>query len=376
MWKIKDYKVDTFLLSLILILGFISIITINSTSSILSNASSLAFKQGLWYLVGFIIILVVLKIKNEYFFRITNFLYILFNILLFLLLIFGTPINNAKCWFTIPGIGAFQPSEFMKIILILKLSIYINNYKLKYSDSIKNEFKLIFNTFLIVLIPSILTFLEPDTGNVLIYFIIYITILFMSGIRYRWFFIGIFSVLLLVGSILVIYFFNQDMFISLFGTSFFLRIDRLLDWKNGSGYQLLNGLVSIGSGGMFGYGNIPLYFPEAETDFIFASYASIWGFLGTLFILLIILLLDYKIIKIGFTSKQNINKYLIAGIVGMLFYQQVQNISMTFGLLPITGITLPFISYGGSSLICYMFLVGIVLNISRENKKMLNYKHL
>jgi len=376
MWKIKDYKVDTFLLSLILILGFISIITINSTSSILSNASSLAFKQGLWYLVGFIIILVVLKIKNEYFFRITNFLYILFNILLFLLLIFGTPINNAKCWFTIPGIGAFQPSEFMKIILILKLSIYINNYKLKYSDSIKNEFKLIFNTFLIVLIPSILTFLEPDTGNVLIYFIIYITILFMSGIRYRWFFIGIFSVLLLVGSILFIYFFNQDMFISLFGTSFFLRIDRLLDWKNGSGYQLLNGLVSIGSGGMFGYGNIPLYFPEAETDFIFASYASIWGFLGTLFILLIILLLDYKIIKIGFTSKQNINKYLIAGIVGMLFYQQVQNISMTFGLLPITGITLPFISYGGSSLICYMFLVGIVLNISRENKKMLNYKHL
>lgn len=376
MWKIKDYKVDTFLLSLILILGFISIITINSTSSIISNASSLAFKQGLWYLVGFIIILVVLKIKNEYFFRITNFLYILFNILLFLLLIFGTPINNAKCWFTIPGIGAFQPSEFMKIILILKLSIYINNYKLKYSDSIKNEFKLIFNTFLIVLIPSILTFLEPDTGNVLIYFIIYITILFMSGIRYRWFFIGIFSVLLLVGSILFIYFFNQDMFISLFGTSFFLRIDRLLDWKNGSGYQLLNGLVSIGSGGMFGYGNIPLYFPEAETDFIFASYASIWGFLGTLFILLIILLLDYKIIKIGFTSKQNINKYLIAGIVGMLFYQQVQNISMTFGLLPITGITLPFISYGGSSLICYMFLVGIVLNISRENKKMLNYKHL
>ena len=150
----------------------------------------------------------------------------------------------------------------------------------------------------------------------------------------------------------------------------------MLDWKNGSGYQLLNGLVSIGSGGMFGYGNIPLYFPEAETDFIFASYASIWGFLGTLFILLIILLLDYKIIKIGFTSKQNINKYLIAGIVGMLFYQQVQNISMTFGLLPITGITLPFISYGGSSLICYMFLVGIVLNISRENKKMLNYKHL
>ena len=376
MWKIKDYKVDTFLLSLILILGFISIITINSTSSILSNASSLAFKQGLWYLVGFIIILVVLKIKNEYFFRITNFLYILFNILLFLLLIFGTPINNAKCWFTIPGIGAFQPSEFMKIILILKLSIYINNYKLKYNNSIKNEFKLIFNTFLIVLIPSILTFLEPDTGNVLIYFIIYITILFMSGIRYRWFFIGIFSVLLLVGSILFIYFFNQDMFISLFGTSFFLRIDRLLDWKNGSGYQLLNGLVSIGSGGMFGYGNIPLYFPEAETDFIFASYASIWGFLGTLFILLIILLLDYKIIKIGFTSKQNTNKYLIAGIVGMLFYQQVQNISMTFGLLPITGITLPFISYGGSSLICYMFLVGIVLNISRENKKMLNYKHL
>jgi rod shape determining protein RodA len=158
------------------------------------------------------------------------------------------------------------------------------------------------------------------------------------------------------------------MFINIFGTSFFLRVDRLLDWSSSSGYQLENGLSAIGSGGLFGYGlnNTPIYFPEPQTDFIFAVYASNFGFIGSIFLIGLIAYFDIKLICLAVKTSNLINKYIISGIIGMLIYQQVQNIGMTIGLLPITGITLPFISYGGSSLLSYMLMLGFIFNISNE----------
>mgnify|MGYP002578931967 FL=1 len=227
---------------------------------------------------------------------------------------------------------------------------------------------------IIVLIPSILTFLQPDTGVVLIYLLITIVMLFISGIRYRWFIVLIGILLLSVGSVLIIYFLNQNLFVKIFGTSFFLRVDRLLDWSNKSGYQLENGLTAIGSGGLIGFGfnNTPIYFPEPQTDFIFAVYASNYGYIGSLLLLGLILFFDIRIIMNAIRNKSNINKYIIAGIIGMLIYQQFQNIGMTFGLMPITGITLPFISYGGSSLLSYMIMMGIVFNITNDNLRYTN----
>ena len=174
-----------------------------------------------------------------------------------------------------------------------------------------------------------------------------------------------------IGTILGLYFFNTDLFIEVFGTSFFLRIDRLLDWSSGSGYQLENGITAIGSGGFFGLGfnNTPIYFPEPQTDFIFAVYASNFGFIGSLGLILLILFFDIRLIVLAINAKKKTNKYIISGIVAMLLYQQIQNIGMTYGLLPITGITLPFISYGGSSLLSYMIMLGIIFNISNEEKK-------
>ena len=170
---------------------------------------------------------------------------------------------------------------------------------------------------------------------------------------------------------LAIYFINTDLFIKIFGTSFFLRVDRLLDWSNKSGYQLENGMTAIGSAGLFGFGvnKTPIYFPEPQTDFIFAVYASNFGYIGSLILLILLLCLDLKLINIAVKATNNINKYIISGCVAMLIYQQVQNIGMTFGLLPITGITLPFISYGGSSLLSYMIMLGIIFNISSEEKR-------
>lgn len=372
----SKYKIDKFILIPIIIFAFISIITITSAQELLpSYMDSLALKQGLWYITGFILAYFIMFIGNDFLYDNIWIFYIIGVLLLFLLLLFGTPINNAKCWFSIPGIGTFQPSEFMKIILIVTNATLINKFNRDFSNpTVMEEFKFLIKLGIVVLIPSLLTFLQPDTGVVLIYLLITITMLFVSGIRYRWFALLLGIIGLLIGIVLIVYFTNTDVFIKLFGTDFFLRIDRLLDWSNKSGYQLENGISAIGSGGLLGHGfkNTPVYFPEPQTDFIFAVYASNFGFLGTVLLLGLIIFFDVKLINIAIKNNNNTNKYVIAGIVGMLIYQQLQNIGMTFGLMPITGITLPFISYGGSSLLSYMIMAGIIFNISNQS---LRYKN-
>lgn len=374
--RISKYKVDKFIIIPIIIFAFISIITITSAQELLpSYMNTLALKQGLWYIAGFLLAYFIMFIGNDFIYDNIWIFYGIGILLLVLLLLFGTPINNAKCWFSIPGLGTFQPSEFMKIILIVTNAVLIDKFNRDFCNpTIMEEFKFLIKIGIVVLIPNLLTFLQPDTGVVLIYLLITITMLFISGIRYRWFGLLIGIIALIIGTVLTVYFIDTDLFIKIFGTDFFLRIDRLLDWSNKSGYQLENGLAAIGSGGLLGHGfkNTPVYFPEPQTDFIFAVYASNFGFLGTILLLGLIIFFDVKLTNIAIKNNNNINKYVIAGIVGMLIYQQLQNIGMTFGLMPITGITLPFISYGGSSLLSYMIMAGIIFNISNQS---LRYKN-
>lgn len=368
----KKFKIDFTILIPIIVFALISIFTIYSAENLLVEENNYALRQLIWYGIGALITGLIIFIGNEKIMKASWILYIIGVISLVLLLFFGEPINNAKCWFKIPGIGAFQPSEFMKIILILTLSSMIKKFHNTYNKpTTLNEFIFLFKVLIIVAIPTILTFLQPDTGVVLIYLLITFIMLFISGIRYRWFLIMFLLIGLTLGTILGLYFFNTDLFIEIFGTSFFLRIDRLLDWSNGSGYQLENGITAIGSGGLLGFGfnNTPIYFPEPQTDFIFAVYASNFGFIGSLGLILLILFFDIRLIILAINSNNKTNKYIISGIVAMLLYQQIQNIGMTYGLLPITGITLPFISYGGSSLLSYMIMLGILFNISNEEKK-------
>lgn len=374
MKKISKYKVDIWLIALLFVFIGISLITIFSSQQLISN-QTLVFKQLLWYIAGFVIAFFIMFVGNDFIFKNAWVLYIIGVLSLLGLLLFATPINNARCWYSLPGIGTIQPSEFMKIILIIVLGNMINQFHKEFPNpTIKEEFRFLIKVGITVLIPSILTFLQPDTGVVLIYLLITIVMLFISGIRYRWF-ITLFALLaFLVILVVAIYFINTDLFIKIFGTDFFLRIDRLLDWSSKSGYQLENGLTSIGSGGFLGMGigNTPIYFPEPQTDFIFAVYANNFGFLGSLILLLLLGFFDIKLILLASRNTKMINKYVIAGIVGMLIYQQLQNIGMTFGVMPITGITLPFISYGGSSLLSYMVMMGIIFNISNETLRYTN----
>ena len=373
----KKFKINYKILIPIILLSIISITTIYSAMTYTSSSlGNLVLKQSFWYIIGWILVIVLVKLKNEQIYHYTWFLYIFGIILLVGLLLFAPEINNSKCWFVIPGVGNIQPSEFMKIFVMLAIATTTHNFRMDHDEpTMIDEFIYILKTFIIVLIPSILTFLQPDTGAVIIYLVIYVSMLFVSGIRFRWFIIG-FILLALIGSgFLILYFFKENLFINIFGTSIYYRLDRIFNWQTGSGLQLENALAAIGSAGLFGHGfnKTPIYFPESSTDFIFAVFACNFGLIGALVLILIIIFLDVNIILLAKKNILDTDKYIIAGIVGMLLFQQIQNIGMTVGLLPITGITLPFVSYGGSSLLSYMLIVGILLNISV--KKTITYKY-
>ena len=369
----SKYKINFKIVIPILLMAIVSIITIYSALTYTSKSlGNLALKQAIWYIVGFILVFILLRLKNEYLYRHAWFLYILGNLVLLWLLLFATPINNSKCWLVIPGIGSIQPSEFMKVFIMLTLATMIHNFRSDYKNpSVKDEFIFILKTFLVVLVPSVLTFLQPDTGAVIIYLIIYLVMMFTSGIRIRWFVIAFIILFGILGTTLWLYFFKEDIFIKMFGSSIYYRLERLFDWQSGSGLQLENALVAIGSAGFLGHGfnKTPIYFPESSTDFIFAVFASNFGFVGVLVLLTIIIYFDINIIRLARRKIYDTDKYILTGIVSMLLFQQIQNIGMTIGLLPITGITLPFISYGGSSLLSYMIMIGIILNISMEKNK-------
>jgi len=372
------YKLNYKILIPIILLSIISIITIYSSMTYTSpSLGNLALKQAMWYGIGWILVIILIKLGNDYLYRHTWFLYIVGNILLLLLLFFGTPINNSRCWFMIPGIGSIQPSEFMKIFIMLVLATMIHNFRSDYKNpDCRDEFIFILKTLGVLIIPSILTFLEPDTGAVLIYFVIYFSMMFISGIRIRWFIILLVMIIGIVGGILYLYYCKENLFIKLFGTSIYYRLERIFNWQEGSGLQLENSIAAIGSAGLFGHGfnNTPIYFPESSTDFIFAVFASNFGLIGVMILLGIIIFFDLNIYFLKDKKIEDTNKYILAGILGMLVFQQIQNIGMTIGILPITGITLPFISYGGSSLLSYMLLIGIILNISMRKNRTYKYK--
>lgn len=366
----KNINIKKIILSLgiFFIISLISIYSAIPISS--SDLGNIFLKQIIYYIIGIIVLLLSYKYTEEIF-KYHYLLYIGFNFLLLILLFLGISINGSKCWIIIGPIS-FQPSEFMKLSLILTESHLL--YKYRHKRSMKNDFILLFKSLIILLIPSILTFLEPDTGVVIIYFMIIITMILYRGINKKWYFIFGLIILIIIGSMVYLYLFQKELLLDLLGNNLFYRLDRILNWQSGTGYQLENSLIAIGSSGLYGFGirNIPIYFPESSTDFIFTSFASCFGLLGCIFLIVIIILFDTSILRIINSKTKVRNTYLLVGCFIMILYQQIQNIGMTIALLPITGITLPFISYGGSSLLSYMFILGIILHIARYQGKYIN----
>ena len=372
--NMKSKKINWSILICLGVFFLISILSIYATNLFLKpELKNLYLKQILFYLIGFLI-LIFTTYKGFSWFKKYHFLiYIGINILLLALLFLGININGSKCWFLIGPIS-FQPSELMKISLIITLSKILIKFQKQKDNHFSKELFLLLKMFLITIIPSILTFLEPDTGAVIIYLLILLIFLINSHINKKWYLFLTINIVIFLSLILGLYFFKQDLFFKLIGENIFYRMERILNWSKESGFQLENSLIAIGASGLLGFGYLknPLYFPEPQTDFIFTTYTANFGFLGAILLILTILIFDTKILNLCLKKIKTEDKYILLGIFIMIFYGQIQNIAMTLGLLPITGIPLPFISYGGSSLLAYLFILGIVLNIERELYKYRN----
>ena len=233
----------------------------------------------------------------------------------------------------------------------------------------KPDFKLILKVIIITLIPSILVFLEPDTGAIIFYFLIAITVLLVAGIKKYWFVILGIIIILLLGTFILLYIYNQEILINLIGTSFFYRVERLITFSTESSYQLENAIIAMGSASIFGSGlnKVSLYIPEAPTDFIFAFNISNFGIVSGIIVILCYLLIDIFLINKYLTVKQKQIKLVLISFISIFFFQQFINIGMNLGLLPIIGIPLPFLSYGGSTIIIYFMFLGIILNILNKS---------
>lgn len=370
--KTKNYNI--LIITCFLFMISIGILSIYSASVLIGTSyNNLYIKQITSIITGIIIMIFLIIIGNEKILKYSKVAYITSIFLLTITLFIGKEINGSKCWLTLGGI-TFQPSEFMKISLILLLSEIIEKYHFKNKRNIKEELKLIITTLIITLIPSFLVFIEPDTGSVIMYILIWLTLLFISPLRNRWIIILITFITLLFSSFILTYIFYPDILIKIFSSSIFYRIDRILNWQISEGMQLENSLIAIGTGGFKGTGltNTPIYIPEAYSDFIFPIYANNFGLIGVATLISIIIIFNLISINKIINTSKTVEKYLITGVIITLIFSQIQNIGMTLGLLPIMGIPLPYISYGGSSIITYTIFIAFIINTNRKKSHTLS----
>ena len=350
----KKKNIDKILLTTVLTLSIFGILMIYSSSSIWSeykfNDSFFYVKhQLIFFVIGCIIMYIVSNINVNIYYKYSNKIIIVSIILLILVLIpgIGSIRNGSRSWF---GIGSFgiQPSEACKISLIIFTSKYLSLSE-EYLKSFK---KGIFPILFITLICFGLIMLQPDLGTGLIMFLSIISILFIAGAN-KYFFIsggllGIIGLVLLI--IIAPYRMNRI-------TSF------INPWEDplGTGFQMIQSLFAIGPSGLFGVGFLNsiqkhFYLPEPQTDFIFSVIAEEFGIVGVIFV-----------VSCFLKTNDHFKKYLSFGITFQLIFQASLNLMVVVGLIPVTGVTLPFLSYGGSSLLVSMASIGIILNISKNN---------
>lgn len=387
-------KIDFLLLLLLLLMATASLLSIYSTFG-LTGADGLGYliRQVMWYVIGFIAIAFMVYLGNDSIMDFAKIAYWILMVCLVALLIgqiyyrlTGATLflkliatrNGATSWFEFPSpLGQFQPSEFMKIVLIIITAGIIDKHnKNKTTESYEMDFSLFLEVAKRALPPIILILLQPDTGVVIIIVLSLLAMIICSGIKREWLIILGVTITVALLLFFYMYYFHFDVLNNMIGGTNGYKLKRITSWLNpesdisGDGMQLYTSLMVMGSAGLTGHGaGMSLVaIPEAHTDFIYAIVGQSWGLIGCLVILFLCLMLDIYLCRIAANCKNMFEKYLICGILGMLLYQQIQNIGMIVGLIPITGITLPLISYGGSSMLSYMVAFGIIMNASAKNK--------
>lgn len=361
-------KFDKWLFIDVVILMLFGLLMIYSASSIwaeykFGNSLHYSLYQGLFIIISVFFILFLSKIHPSFYYHNANKLLLIAFFLLILVLIPGIGIvrNGSRSWFGIAGFG-IQPSEFAKLALIIFTSKYLE----KSNKFLKDYKKGVFPILGILLLAFGLIMLEPDFGTGMILVISVIAIMFVAGVDMKFFLIlGALGVVGIVVLILIAPY-RMD------------RITSFIDpWSDplGGGFQIIQSLYAIGPGGLLGMGLFNsrqkhFYLPEPQTDFIFSIISEELGVLGVIIVVLLFGILLYRSIKISLKCEDKFMKYLSFGLTFQMIIQTIMNLSVVIGLIPVTGVTLPFLSYGGSSLLISSISIGIILSISKEEKLM------
>lgn len=380
--KNSNSTIDYSLISIVLLLAITSVFSIYTIQPFLDQSYYL--KQIIWYIVGSMAITVIMLIDYD---RLRQVSWILYSIGLvsLIMLFFHFPpgiaktVNGAWGWFEFPVLGTIQPAEFMKVFLIIMLAhvMVAHNEKFKVHTN-KSDLWLLAKIAIIALPPIGFIAKQPDLGGVLVLIAITSCLILVSGIRWRIIFTFVGLGAIAVGVVILLYITNPEAVDKFVDEAGFEHVEsRFKGWldteSNGQagGYQLIRAMLAIGSGQLNGKGigefevtNIP----ERHTDMIFTAIAEQFGFIGSSVVITLYFLLIYRLIHIAIQSNDPFGSYLITGTIGMFTFQIFQNIGMSIKLLPITGLPLPFISYGGSSTLTYLIAIGIVLNIHYRTK--------
>lgn len=336
-------------------------------------------KQLLWYGIGFITLFLLQWVDYRWLTYLSYFLWGVGVLSLILLLLFGPTTNNTTGWFVIGGIK-IQPAEFMKLFVILAVSHWFTRMKEKGIEI--HAFYQLWPVFLFFGVPFILIVKQPDLGNAVILIGILFSMLVVAGVRWRHILYLILIGLSGIGVLTYIFIFHNDFFFDKIIKPYqWSRITVFLDPEGAAntdaGWQVSKSLIAIGSGLLQGKGFTQKtltenkWVPEAHNDFVFSVIGEKFGFIGSSLLLLLFFLLLYRMIRLAMETEYVYGKYVIGGFIGMFVFQIFENIGMTIGIMPVTGITLPFISYGGSSLITNMVAVALVLNIGLRRKKLM-----
>ncbi|MBQ3407735.1 MAG: rod shape-determining protein RodA [Clostridia bacterium] len=356
-----DWSVVICVLMLITI-GCIELFSVTGSS----NYNELV-KQLIWFAISIPIVCIIVSIDYGVIVNASKVLYVIM-ILLLVGVMFTKPINGATSWYNIGAIS-FQPSEFAKICVILSLSATIVRIQKNGKEQINRPLNLL-KVIIVFAIPVLLIILQPDYGTAIAFCLASVIMLIVSGIDKRYI---IAAILIAAIALPLLYFFILPVHAK-------TRIDVFLNPDldpRGSGYNVLQSKLAIGSGKFWGMGikngsqtQLGYLYPQT-TDFIYSAIGEELGFVVAVTVIILYVVLITKSLKIAKTSKDNLGAYIAAGIAGIFIFHMVENIGMTMGMLPITGVPLPFVSYGGSSLLTNCILIGLLLNISgRRNKIM------
>ena len=356
------------LLICVLLLCAVGILFIASASSRYIDQGDWTYgdkpgKQAVWLGLGLVVFFVMLLFKYTRLMRLSYLLYLLGLGCLVGLLIFAKEVNHSRSWFFV-GPMRIQPSEFMKIALILCLARYLM-YRKNY-----RRFSGLVGPFVLTLAPMLLIIDQPDLGTAMVFLPVLFALLYVAGAKLK----HLFTIMGMgLASLPLVYTFllsekHQERVVA------FLHPEQHLA---GPGFQIVNALYAIGSGGFLGKGwhqgtqNLLGFIPYDDNDFIFAVYAEEWGLLGALLLLAVFFLIIILGIGIAGRTREPFGRLVAVGVVVLFAVQVLINVGVTVALMPVTGLTLPFISYGGSSLLTCFIALGLLINVGMHKEPVL-----